>query len=301
MKTKKFFAAVGKAILYFLAYLGGQILVSVAVGFVLGVIAMLGVIQPDGTYDNVAYTDNFMAMYDKAYYFMLIAAYMITLLIYWIVTLIRKKKLMKEVSLSKFKPLLVVPVFIGGISLNFVISYILSVIPFPESWTNSYLESSNSLMGGSGIGLWIATVIMAPIVEEITFRGFIYSRLKTGMAKWIAIIATSFFFGLAHGTIIWGIYTFVFSLILIWVLERVKSLGVSILLHMAFNLVGTTMSAWPNLFENVSDWIFLSVSVVLAAGSGIWFFLMTRQKGEEKKRILKLHRFNGKISLLGIL
>ena len=67
--------------------------------------------------------------------------------------------------------------------------------------------------------MWISVVIMAPLVEELTFRGFMYTRLKQGMPKWIAIIVTSLIFGCVHGTIIWAMYTFVFSLALIFVFE----------------------------------------------------------------------------------
>ena len=86
----------------------------------------------------------------------------------------------------------------------------MNLIPFPQAWIDSYEASSSELLGNVGIALWIAVVIMAPLVEELTFRGFMYTRLKQGMPKWIAVVLTSLVFGIVHGTIIWAIYTFVF-------------------------------------------------------------------------------------------
>ena len=278
---KKFFIGVGKAILYFGAYLGGQVVVSFGVIIVLATIAMMSVMKPDGTYDMTAYMDKFNEMLGGCMYVILIVAGILTILTFWIVTLIRKKKFLKEASLVKFKPATVAPIVIGGISLNFAISYLMGLIPFPQSWIDSYQSSSSELLGGTGIMLWISVVIMAPLVEELTFRGFMYSRLKTGMAKWIAMIITSLVFGIVHGTIIWAIYTFVFGMILIWVLEKTKSLWGSILLHMSFNLVGATMSTWPNMLDNVNEWVIVIVSLVLTAGCAVWFILLTKNKNEE--------------------
>lgn len=278
---KKFFIGVGKAALYFGAYFGGQLVVSFGISMVLAVVAMLSVMKPDGTYDMTAYMNRFNVMLNDWLYVIMVISGILTILTFWIVTLIRKKKFLKEASLVKFKPSTVAPIIIGGISLNFAISFLLNFVPFPQSWIESYEASSSELLGGAGILMWISVVIMAPLVEELTFRGFMYSRLKTGMAKWIAIIITSLVFGIVHGTIIWAIYTFIFSLVLISVLERTKSLWGSILLHMSFNLVGATMSTWPNMLDNVNEWIIFIASIVLTAGCAVWFMLLTKKKKEE--------------------
>lgn len=278
---KKFFIGLGKAVLYFGAYFGGQLVVSFGVSIILAVIAMISVMKPDGTYDMIAYTDKFNAMLNDWLYVIMIVAGILTILIFWIVTLIRKKKFMQEASLVKFKPATVAPIIIGGLAFNFVISFLLNLVPFPQSWIDSYEASSSEVLGGAGILMWISVVIMAPLVEELTFRGFMYSRLKTGMAKWIAIIITSLVFGVVHGTIIWAIYTFVFSLVLICILERTKSLWGCILFHMAFNLVGAMMSTWPEMLDNINEWLIIVIALVLTVGCSVWFMLLTKSKKVE--------------------
>ena len=195
---------------------------------------------------------------------------------------IRKKKFAESASLKKFKPATVAPIVIGGIAFNFAISYLMNLIPFPQAWIDSYEASSSELLGNVGIALWIAVVIMAPLVEELTFRGFMYTRLKQGMPKWIAVVLTSLVFGIVHGTSIWAIYTFVFSLCLIYIFEKTKSLWACILFHMSFNIVGAVMSTWPVVAEKLdSTWIYIGF-IVLTVGMAVWFAFATKGAKDEE-------------------
>ena len=116
------------------------------------------------------------------------------------------------------------PFFWQGFPLNVVISLVIGIIPFPQSWIDSYTMNSASVTAGNVLINWAATVLMAPVLEEVVFRGLVYTRLKQGMPRAVAAILTSLLFGLMHGTIIWGLYTFAFSLLLIWVFEEFGSL-----------------------------------------------------------------------------
>lgn len=277
---KKFFIGVGKAILYFGTYLGMQFALSFAFSLVISVFVSLTMIRPDGSFDMAAYMDKANALINESMYYILIASGLMTILVFWIVAKIRKKKFAQTASLNKLKPATIAPILIGGMAFNFAISYLLSLIPFPQSWIDSYEASSSQVLGSAGIAMWIAVVIMAPLVEELTFRGFVYSRLKSGMAKWIAVIITSLVFGIVHGTIIWAIYTFVFSLCLICILERTGSLWGCILFHMAFNLVGALMSTWPQIGEKLDGLAVLAGSVVVTIVAGVWFILVSKKKEE---------------------
>ena len=275
---KKFWVNVGKAAAYFGAYFGGQMVVSFAVSLVLSTIISITMIQPNGSFDMEAYMDKANAALADAMPYILIGAGILTILIFFIVAKIRKKKFTESASLRKFKPATVAPIVLGGIAFNFAISYLMNLIPFPQTWIDSYEASSNELLGNVSIALWISVVIMAPLVEELTFRGFMYTRLKQGMPKWIAVILTSLVFGIVHGTLIWAIYTFVFSLALIYIFERTKSIWACILFHMSFNLVGAVMSTWPEFAEKLeSVWVVIG-SLVLTLGAAVWFVLVSKNK-----------------------
>lgn len=99
----------------------------------------------------------------------------------------------------------------------------------------------------NGFGLvlaFISLVILPPIIEEITFRGFLYSGLRRNMGIVSATLITSVLFGLPHlltgkEGILWVamIDTFALSLILCFLREKTGSLYASILVHALKNTV----------------------------------------------------------------
>lgn len=82
---------------------------------------------------------------------------------------------------------------------------------------------------------FITLVIIAPLAEEILFRGYLYGKLKKFVPVWIAILATSILFGLVHGEWNLAIDTFALSVVLCILRESTGSIWASVLLHMAKN------------------------------------------------------------------
>jgi len=86
--------------------------------------------------------------------------------------------------------------------------------------------------------VFIALVIMPPLVEEILFRGFLYGRLRHHkLSPLFAAIITSVAFGVVHGQLNVAIDTFVLSMVMIYMLEKRKSLWVTITIHALKNAV----------------------------------------------------------------
>jgi membrane protease YdiL (CAAX protease family) len=85
----------------------------------------------------------------------------------------------------------------------------------------------------------ISLCILAPIAEEIMFRGFLYTSLKKNMPLVVAAILTSLLFASAHlpeggaaGPFwIGALDTFILSLFLIFLREKTKNLWASMTLH----------------------------------------------------------------------
>lgn len=82
---------------------------------------------------------------------------------------------------------------------------------------------------------FITLVIMAPIAEEVIFRGYLFSKLKKYFPVWFGIIVTSLMFGFIHGQIRVAVDTFALSIILCLLRQITGSLWSPILLHMAKN------------------------------------------------------------------
>lgn len=235
--------AIGKSMVYFAVYLLTQIAVSIV--FAIGLTARLTMelmAAGEELDTNQMMLQVSEEIINQAMLMTFIAG-VITLFIYWIVFLIRKKKFKKEVYIHSIPVKAVVPIALMASSFNVITSVIISLIPWPQSWMDSYATSSSAI--DSSLMAWLTAVLMAPVLEEVVFRGLVYTRLKKGLGVIVAAIITSLIFGIAHGTIIWFIYTFIFSIVLIWIFEKFQSLTASILLHLAYNLSGMALALIP--------------------------------------------------------
>lgn len=85
-------------------------------------------------------------------------------------------------------------------------------------------------------GLAFATlVVLAPIVEEAIFRGYLYGKLRKHVPVYAAAIATSLLFALAHGQWNIAVDTFILGLFLVGLREITGGIWAGIVLHMIKN------------------------------------------------------------------
>ena len=258
---KKGFKAVLKAVVYFGVYLLTQVLVSFVYSTVLTTQMTMELMAAGEELDVMAMAMEVTEVLMGRLMEMTFVAGLVTLLIFWLVFLIRKKKFTKEVGLRRFPVKGILPIAILAACFNVITSVIVSYFPWPQSWMDSYMANSSAIDGS--LMAWLTAVLMAPVLEEIVFRGLMYTRLKKGLPVIAAAIVTSLAFGIAHGTIIWAIYTFIFSMVLIWVFEKFQSLGACIVLHMAYNLSGMALGLIPEEAAIVI-WILFVVGIVAA-------------------------------------
>jgi len=97
-----------------------------------------------------------------------------------------------------------------------------------------------SVNGNFGLLLaFISLVVLPPLAEEIIFRGFLFSGLRTKMKFIYAALITSLIFAMPHliesknGGILWiaGLDTFILSMVSSYLREKTRGLWSSILLH----------------------------------------------------------------------
>ncbi|MAU34071.1 hypothetical protein CL689_00615 [Candidatus Saccharibacteria bacterium] len=82
---------------------------------------------------------------------------------------------------------------------------------------------------------FLMLVIVAPIAEEIIFRGYLLGKLRKYAPTWLAILVTSILFGAVHGQLNVGIDTFALSIVMCLAVVLTKSLWPAILIHMMKN------------------------------------------------------------------
>jgi membrane protease YdiL (CAAX protease family) len=108
----------------------------------------------------------------------------------------------------------------------------------------------------------IVVAVVAPIVEELTFRGLGYSLLAR-YGRWAAIIGTGLAFGLAHGLVQAFPFLAAFGIGLAYLRSRVDSVYPGMIVHGLFNgialtvavsskpqadILGACAGVWPVLF-----------------------------------------------------
>lgn len=129
---------------------------------------------------------------------------------------------------SSSKVLIASVVFILALSLW--TNYLSELADLPNS-----MQETFEMMMRHPLGI-IAIVIMAPIVEELLFRGAIEGHL---LRKWKhpagAIVFSSLVFGVVHGNWVQAPFAFVIGLALGWMYYRTGSLLPGILMHFVNN------------------------------------------------------------------
>jgi len=99
--------------------------------------------------------------------------------------------------------------------------------------------------GSALILTFISLVILPPLVEEITFRGFLFSGLKRRFGPGLATLGTSLLFAAPHlltgkgSGLLWiaAIDTFSLSLVLCYLREKTGALYSGMLVHAAKNAI----------------------------------------------------------------
>lgn len=154
------------------------------------------------------------------------------------------KRQIKDLKFS-FKPKETIDTIAMMYFLNYAIGIIgalLSKFGFPDT------SPDFSLSGGFLYNLFtfISVVILAPIFEELIFRGTILQVLSK-YNKVFAIFVTSLLFGLLHLNMTQAIPAFFMSLILCYMCLKTDSLLVTILAHAGNNLLAL-MSVYSDNF-----------------------------------------------------
>lgn len=89
--------------------------------------------------------------------------------------------------------------------------------------------------GGTIALLIILTVVAAPFVEEVFFRGLLFSALRRRYALWPAAAVSGVVFGLVHFQLLQLPALVIFGVILAYLMHRFGRLGPAIWAHVGFN------------------------------------------------------------------
>lgn len=155
---------------------------------------------------------------------------------------------------------LVLKMILLGISVEIAASYILTVIlGFIPGAGDSYATEIAGLMHMTPKMLMIVC-ILAPVLEELFFRGLILGLLKKFAPFIIANVTQALAFGIYHGKLIQGIYAFLLGMLIGYIAYVTGSFVYTIVLHMGINSTGMLMQyVFP---EGANAWIEAFAAIV---------------------------------------
>lgn len=140
-----------------------------------------------------------------------------------------------------YMPVLILPLYFAASAVT--LSILGSVLPFINlDQAQDVGFSADNLNGVVAYVLaFIALVILAPVAEELLFRGYLFGKVRVLLGAVTAALITSVTFGLAHGQWNVGIDTFVLSLFLCGLRQYTGAIWASMILHGLKNLLAYTL------------------------------------------------------------
>jgi uncharacterized protein len=176
--------------------------------------------------------------------------------------------------LKKFNPVLILLTltFLAGVQqlLNVVNFWVDNVIP-PPQW---FWELFNKIFEND-FGFWgafLKVVIIAPVVEELIFRGVIMHGLMRNYSQFKAIFFSGLLFALFHLNPWQFPATFMLGMLLGWLMIKTRNIGFAIIGHAINNLLVLLSITYHDkleeaLFSAVPETTLNVAAALLAAGS----------------------------------
>ena len=143
------------------------------------------------------------------------------------------------------------------------------IIPTPDYIIDlSGIMQPDSMLGY--VFLFLAVVIVAPIGEEVVFRGFLQKFLEEYWKDITrAVLVTSLFFAMIHFNPFWTIQIYILGVLLGFLSWKTKSVIPSIMLHSINNGLAYILSIYDDINLNFYLWndhvspIFIFIAVYL--------------------------------------
>ena len=262
---KKVLKQIGKAIGYFAVYLSCMNIVDLIVGYIYGYnlgakYRAMGLSQEEAMAAFQTDGNGYKGIS------MLIGA-LLTLLVFFIIEKVKKTNLAKETDMKMVTGKQMGLTVAGALGGMFFMNFMLTILPIPEELLGDLTSGMGSL---TSYPFWLAIIVNAiliPILEEVVFRGYIFSRLGKAMPAAVAAVISSVVFGLCHGGLVWAIWAGIVGLIICVVRIKSGSIIPGIVFHIIMNTYGMVCSYFPVLekLSNTGMYILTAIGGIMLA------------------------------------
>ncbi len=158
----------------------------------------------------------------------------------WFFTLHRKKSRLRDLGIRYYSIgktlwytfISLIAIFIISFIYVFVMSSVLG-IEAPSSKIEILIKNRSI----SNTILLIVVAFIGPVVEEVFFRGFLYSAFKKNWGTLPALFLSAVLFSVVHLQVYSFIPLFLIGWLLAYLFEKTRSLFPAIFLHAVYNLI----------------------------------------------------------------
>ena len=130
--------------------------------------------------------------------------------------------------------------------MDVLLDWLVLIAPM-SAWEKSMFDS----LASGGLASTVAVCLLAPVLEEMLFRGIILRGFLTQYPRWQAIAGSAILFGVAHLNLYQFFVGLVLGLLSGWLYERSRSLWPCIGLHGLYNSALWVM--WANQDASATD------------------------------------------------
>lgn len=133
---------------------------------------------------------------------------------------------------------------ITTLTIGLLARWLFPGLPWDQAQETGYARTESIVQL---VVIGVALVVAAPIMEEIIFRGVMFSRVRRFLPVQATTIVVALAFGLAHQQLNVGLDTFILGLFLGYLRAETDSVWPAIMLHMLKNCVAFMLLfvLWP--------------------------------------------------------
>lgn len=151
---------------------------------------------------------------------------------------------------------------IAGIAASMGIGRFIMMLPF-DGILGDYSQVQKINEQTPIIVQFIAMGLLAPMVEELLFRGLVYKRLKMYYDVTVAAYISALIFGISHMNLLQGIYGFIMGMFFAYIYEKYGNIYNVIVMHMAVNVTSVIMGINP-ISKSIDSFIVTRIIVAVA-------------------------------------
>lgn len=266
MKGKKRLRGILNAVIYFIIY---HVVQFIAQGIYL-------------LYCKTNSIESFSELYDglnQSLFALSVISSIVSLWIYALIGKIKKEKLTDTIKNETIAPATMFMSVVCVMGTRLIVSayfYFSNSIPaLKQSIEDSALQGFEFTYFYQVLITLFSIIVIAPLFEEILFRGLIMNEFLKIMRPWAAIVCQATFFAVAHFSLFQSSFAFAVGIVLGIIYFKTKNIKTVAISHAAFNLTAF-FSEIAN--DNISAIVVLSFGIVITAISLFYIIASSKSK-----------------------